>query len=103
MENKLQEKVFDFSNNPQYMNKCVGIEPRMTGFKYDTLTRDYLPDYKSMIIITFKYVMLNTTNAFNRSTIIFCLSELLYAWSHHRRPQAASRRWNRSARSFSDI
>ena len=72
MENKLQENVglFDFSNNPQYMNKSVGIEPRMTGFKYDTLTRDYLPDYKSMVIITFKYVMLNTTYAFNRSTFL---------------------------------
>ena len=63
MENKWQEKFFDFSKNPYYITNCVGIEPRMTGCKSDTLTRDYLPCFKSMVNIKLKYVMLNTTYA----------------------------------------
>ena len=69
MENKWQEKLFDFSNNPYYIISCVGIEPRVTRCKSETLTRDYLPDYKSMVNIKLKYVTLNTTYAFNRSAI----------------------------------
>ena len=55
MENKWQDNVglFDFSNNPYYITNCVGIEPRMTGCKSDTLTWNYLglPDFKSMVNI----------------------------------------------------
>ena len=70
MENNWHEKLFDFSSNPSYITiTCVGIEPRTTGCKSDTLTRDYLPALKSMVNIILKYVTLNTTHAFNRSPI----------------------------------
>ena len=59
MENKWQEKLFDFSNNHYYITNYVGIEPHEC--ESDTLTRVYLPDYKSMLNIKLKYVTLNTT------------------------------------------
>ena len=107
MENKWHEKLFDFSSNPSYITiTCEGIEPRTTGCKSNTLTRDYLPAFKSMVNIKLKYVTLNTTYAFNRSPI-FVPGSLpvsingygvpflsYYACTPHRPPQAASvRRW----------
>ena len=41
----------------------------MTGYKSDTLSGDYLPDYKTMVNIQLKYDTPNTTYAFNRSAI----------------------------------
>ena len=65
MENNWHEKLFDFSSNPSYITiTCVGIEPRTTGCKSDTLTRDYLPALKSMVNIILKYVTLK--GAFHR-------------------------------------
>ena len=47
----------------------MGIEPRVTGSKSNTLTQDYLPDFKSMVNIKLKYITLNTTYVFTRSAI----------------------------------
>ena len=88
MENKWQEMLFDFSNNPYYIS-WVGIEPRMTGCKSETLTRNYLPDYKSMVNIKL--------NFFAGVPCRCSLFELFYACAPHRPPQAASVRcWKRS-------
>ena len=67
MENN--ENLFDFSSNPSNITNCARIEPRTTGCKFDTLTQDYLPDFKSKVNIQLTYVMLNTTYAFNRPAI----------------------------------
>ena len=48
----------------------MGIEPRMTGCKSDTLPQDYLPESKSTDNIKCKYVTLNTTYSFRRSAIL---------------------------------
>ena len=50
IENIWQE-FFDFYSNP---------ERRTSRCKSDTLPRDHLPDYKTIVNIQLKYVMLNT-------------------------------------------
>ena len=97
------KKLFDFSNNPYYINNCMGIEPRMTGSKSNTLTQEYLPDFKSMVNIKLKYITLNTTYVFTRSAIFLSgslsrcsLFELLYPCAPHRPPQASVCHWIRS-------
>ena len=50
------------------MTKWLGIEPRTTVCKDDTLPQDYLPDDEQSILHLF--VTLNTTNAFKRLVIL---------------------------------
>ena len=40
IEIKRHEMVIDFSSNPSYITNCMGIEPRITGCKSDTLPQD---------------------------------------------------------------